>query len=93
MAGEIKFQLDKIKKGLDPATMAKLAYPVFVDATPRRSGNAQDNTNLRNTTINAAYPYAQRLDEGYSQQSPTGMTAPTEKYIERRLDELVRKIK
>lgn len=81
MAGEIRFQLDKIKKGLDPVQMAKLAYPVFVNATPRRSGNAQDNTILRNTTINAAYPYAQRLDDGWSKLKPNGMTKPTAKWF------------
>ena len=81
MAGEIKFQLDKIKKGLDPAQMAKLAYPVFVDATPERTGNAKRNTNLRNTAINANYPYAQRLDDGWSRLKPNGMTKPTAKWF------------
>ena len=81
MAGEIKFQLDKIKKGLDPATMAKLAYPVFVDATPERTGNAKRNTNLKNRSINANYPYAQRLDDGWSRQKPNGMTKPTAKWF------------
>jgi len=82
MAGEINFQLDKIKKGLDPALMAKLAYPVFVDNTAVRTGNARSRTNLRNTSINANYPYAQRLDEGWSKQRPNGMTKPTAKWFE-----------
>jgi hypothetical protein len=50
-------------------------------------------TGLSKATIEGDYTYAQRLDDGYSQQAPNGMTGPTERYIERRLDELVRKIK
>jgi hypothetical protein len=81
MAGEIKFQLDKIKKGLDPAQMAKLAYPVFIDNTPERTGNAKSRTSLRSNHINANYPYAQRLDDGWSRQKPNGMTKPTAKWF------------
>lgn len=79
------------------------AYKFFLAQTPVRTGNARRNTSLASTkdsktglsksTIEGDYPYAQRLDDGYSQQAPTGMTAPTERYIERRLDELLRKIK
>jgi hypothetical protein len=83
--------------------LADDAYKFFVAQTPVRSGNARRNTalasmkdsktGLSKATIEGDYPYAQRLDEGYSKQAPSGMTAPTERYIERRLDELVRKIK
>ena len=79
------------------------AYKFFVAQTPVRSGNARRNTSLASmkdsktglskATIEGDYAYAQRLDEGWSKQSPNGMTGPTERYIERRLDELVRKIK
>ena len=79
------------------------AYKFFVAQTPVRSGNARRNTSLASmkdsktglskATIEGDYAYAQRLDEGWSKQAPNGMTAPTERYIERRLDELVRKIK
>ncbi len=79
------------------------AYKFFVAQTPVRSGNARRNTNLaslrdstngfRKSVIEGDYAYAQRLDDGSSKQAPNGMTAPTERYIERRLDELVRKIK
>lgn len=59
------------------------AYKFFVKETPIRSGNARRNTVLNNKkkTINANYPYAQRLDEGYSKQSPQGMTEPTMDFI------------
>jgi hypothetical protein len=82
MAGEINFQLEKIKKGLDPAQMAKLAYPVFIDNTPIKTGNARSRTSLRSNNINANYPYAQRLDDGWSKQRPNGMTKPTTKWFE-----------
>lgn len=58
------------------------AYKVFVKETPVRSGNARRKTKLRNKkTIEANYPYAQRLDEGYSKQSPEGMVEPTMDFI------------
>lgn len=86
--------------------LADDAYKFFVGITPIAAvngGNARRNTNLASmkdsktglskATIEGDYAYAQRLDEGWSKQAPSGMTAPTERYIERRLDELVRKIK
>lgn len=59
------------------------AYKVFVKETPFRTGNARRRTKLKNNkkTIDANYPYAQRLDEGYSKQSPEGMVKPTEEFI------------
>ncbi len=59
------------------------AHKVFVKETPVRSGNARRNTKYQKNKkqINANYPYAQRLDEGYSKQSPEGMVKPTEEYI------------
>lgn len=58
------------------------AYKVFVQETPIRSGNARRNTKLKNKkNIIADYAYAQRLDEGWSKQSPEGMIKPTEEYI------------
>jgi hypothetical protein len=64
------------------------AYDFFRSETPIRTGNARQKTRLVGQTIHAAYPYAQRLDEGYSRQSPDGMVKPTEKFVE----ELVTKI-
>ena len=57
------------------------AHKFFVQETPIRSGNARRNTKLKNKNIVANYPYAQRLDEGYSKQSPEGMTQPTIDFI------------
>lgn len=63
------------------------AYQFFKKATPIRTGNARRNTYLASNRdrIVGDYPYAQRLDEGYSNQAPDGMTGPTEDYINRRV--------
>lgn len=59
------------------------AYRYFVRATPVRSGNARRNTYLdRNTNmIEADYPYAGRLNHGWSKQAPDGMVQPTIEYM------------
>jgi hypothetical protein len=44
---------------------------------------------LNNKTIYASYPYAQRLDEGWSRQSPDGMTKPTEDFIQKRYAQIL----
>lgn len=62
--------------------LPELAYKEFVKNTPIRKGNARRNTKLRNQKIEANYPYAAKLDEGYSDQSPKGMTEPTQQLIE-----------
>lgn len=61
------------------------AYAYFVSATPIKTGNARRKTRMQGNSIVGSYPYAQRLDEGYSKQSPEGMTAPTVEYIEKTL--------
>ena len=61
------------------------AYKYFRDHTPIRSGNARRNTVQKGSAIVAAYPYAGRLDTGYSNQAPDGMTEPTVNYIEKTL--------
>ena len=62
----------------------------FVKNTPIRSGNARRRTKLRNKTeIVADYPYAQRLEEGYSKQAPDGMTKPTEQFMQKRLRDIL----
>lgn len=65
------------------------AYDVFRDETPIRTGNARSKTRLRGNTIDANYPYAQRLDDGYSRQSPRGMVQPTLAYLRRRFRQII----
>lgn len=67
------------------------AYTFFKAHTPIRSGNARSRTILKKDTIVGAYPYAQRLDNGWSRQAPDGMSRPTEAYIKKRLDAILRK--
>lgn len=81
-------QAEKIAK-----TLPKEAYEVFREETPYRTGNAYRNTNLRGNTISADYPYAERLDDGYSRLKPKGMTGPTEKFLQKRINDLIGKIK
>ena len=60
-------------------------YRYFVRATPIRSGNARRNTYLdRNANmIEADYPYAGRLNQGWSKQAPDGMVEPTIEYMKK----------
>jgi len=67
------------------------AYTFFRAHTPIKTGNARSRTVLRNDTIVGAYPYAQRLDQGYSKQAPDGMSKPTEAYIKKRLDAILKR--
>lgn len=64
------------------------AYKIFVKETPVADGYARSHTRLEGDTIVADYPYAQRLDEGYSRQAPEGMTKPTIKKVKKILDNI-----
>lgn len=68
------------------------SYRFFVRATPIRSGNARRNTNLDKNanTITADYPYAGRLDQGWSKQAPDGMVEPTIEYMKKSLHKHLR---
>lgn len=82
-ARQIQSQLSKL-----PAQ----AYNFFVKATPKDTGNARRKTTLKgNKTIEANYPYATRLDNGWSRQAPRGMTKPTLKFLKDRLRQILRK--
>lgn len=81
----LKKQADAIKK------IPNEAYKVFVSETPVRSGNARRNTRQTKSgkEIVANYPYAKRLDEGYSKQSPDGMIKPTVEYVINRFRQIM----
>jgi type IV secretory pathway VirB9-like protein len=66
-------------------------YQEFVKNTPIRSGNARRKTKLRNKTeIVADYPYAQRLEDNWSSQTKgKGIIAPTEKFMRRKLKQIL----
>jgi hypothetical protein len=78
---------DQITKDLkDKARVLKEikqpALEEFRRLTPRRTGKARSNTLLQGTTIKANYPYAQRLEEGYSKQAPQGISKPWTKWMD-----------
>jgi|TARA_B110000977_G_scaffold28951_1_gene37418 hypothetical protein len=77
------------KKDKRLRVVPKEAYDVFKEATPVRSGNARRKTRLQGTTIKADYPYAQRLDDGWSRQAPQGMVDPTIKFIKSKIAEIL----
>ena len=66
------------------------AYSKWRDVTPVRSGNARRRTRLSGDTIQADYPYAQRLDRGWSRQAPLGMFRPTLQWVRAQLARIFR---
>lgn len=85
----VSLSLGRMRKGL--AKVPEQTYDYFKSVTPIRSGNARRKTSLDKTTINANYPYARRLDTGYSRQAPQGMTKPTERFLKQLLRKTIRK--
>ena len=72
-------------------SLPQQAFQEWQKNTPVRSGNARRRTRLQGDTIEARYPYAQRLDEGYSSQSPQGMSQPVEKFIQQQIKKILGK--
>ena len=78
-------QVTKMFNQLDNMSEAvmKQSYTVYKNATPIRGGNAKNRTKLeKGLTIAGRYPYAERLDTGWSKQAPQGMTTPTLKALD-----------
>ena len=67
-------------------------YREFVKLTPIDTGNARASTQLVNNDIQANYPYAGKLDEGYSNQAPDGMTHPAMEYAKQLIPQIVKQI-
>lgn len=86
---KVTAKLKRVQKALD--NLPKEALQEFVSNTPIRTGNARNKTRLTDKdTIGALYPYAQKLDDGYSQQSPQGMTKPTEEFVKKRYAQIMK---
>jgi hypothetical protein len=81
--------LTKIQKELKK--VPEQAYKYWESETPVRSGNARRSTSLQGKTIRANYPYAAKLNEGYSKQAPKGMSEPTSKFVTALLKKIMRK--
>ena len=82
---DIKFD-DKLTQQLNSIQNQLQAYPdealaEFKRLTPIDRGNARRRTTLKNNEIRADYPYATRLDQGWSKQAPQGMTQPFEQWV------------
>jgi len=73
--GQLRLQM--IKKEITAQKMTDVGYPVFVKNTPIKTGNARAHTFKGTDEIDASYPYAVPLDNGWSRQSPNGMVKPT----------------
>ena len=86
---KIKPSLGRIEKKF--TTVPKRAFAFWRKITPKRTGNAKRRTRLNKNVIEARYPYAQRLDEGWSRQAPQGMYKPTLEYIRKITKRMVRK--
>lgn len=82
MAGEISKRIQQLEDQTKSTKLAQEAYKYFRGVTPIKTGNARRNTHLVGDTIEADYPYAQRLDNGYSKQAPSGMVKPTDKFVQ-----------
>jgi hypothetical protein len=80
VTNNISPRLKKLQKGFDQ--IPKQAHVQFKKITPIKTGNARKNTGFNGTdTIDADYPYANKLNAGYSKQARDGMTKPTIDYI------------
>ncbi len=91
MSGAIQRRIQQIMQGAQPDELAKIAYKEWQARTPvgdprlwksgkapagYSPGNAKRSTTLKNDTIHANYPYATRLDNGWSTQAKQGMSQP-----------------
>lgn len=84
--GSISSDIKKLQARLK--NLPKEALVKYVELTPIKSGNARRNTSLSGNSIIANYPYAERLDNGWSEQAPNGMTKPMEKWLVDRLNQI-----
>lgn len=76
--GDILKRFKEIEQASDPQKLANLAYATWKQFTPVDTGNAKNKTKLKGTEIHANYPYATRLDTGWSKQfQGQGMSKPT----------------
>ena len=66
-----------------PVEIVKEAGEYYKSITPVKSGNARRKTTTQGNSIVSDYPYAGRLDSGYSRQAPQGMSGPTITYIQK----------
>ncbi len=78
------------RKVNDLQGLAQKGHAHFKKITPKRSGNAKRRTVLNKGNIEANYPYAVRLDNGWSKQAPQGMVQPTIEYMRKIVKTIMR---
>lgn len=78
------------RKVNDLQQLAQKGHRHFKSITPKRSGNARRKTVLNRNNIEANYPYAVRLDQGWSRQAPKGMVKPTIDYMRKLVHKIMR---
>jgi len=83
----ISKRLNKVLKTLDENNITKVAFKKFVEVTPVDKGYARQHTKKQGNEIIADYAYATRLENGYSNQAPKGMSEPTIEYIRDYIEE------
>lgn len=83
ITGDIK----RIKSEL--AQVPKQGLVEFRRLTPIDTGRARRSTTLQGDTIRADYPYAQRLDEGWSKQAPRGIVGPWQQWFEKKIKQIM----
>lgn len=81
MALNAQNRIQQVNRILDENSLTRVAYRYFRSITPKDTGNARRNTRQASNEIRAEYPYARRLDNGYSKQAPKGMVTPTIEYL------------
>jgi len=81
MTKKIQRRVANLNSVLSQKNLSRVAYNHFKKVTPVDSGNARRRTSLSGSDINANYPYAHRLNTGWSDQAPDGMVQPTIDYL------------
>lgn len=89
----VTIQSDDITRALKdiPDGVVSKAGKYFRKITPKDKGYARRNTTWDSSEIRANYAYAHRLNTGWSKQAPKGMTDPTTEYLDRLIEQNVRK--
>ena len=83
-------KLKEIQVTLNDNDLADVGAKYMRTITPIRSGNARRNTFADGNMIKAEYPYAKRLDEGWSKQNQIGLIEPTLAYLEKYIQSKVK---
>jgi hypothetical protein len=83
-------QTKKIEGELKKVPQKATDFFKYGAPTPIRSGYARRHTDLKKNEIVADYPYAQKLDDGSSNQAPQGMSKPTLAYIQKTINRIMK---